>query len=65
MNMPRQWMTMTGPAVPLRKFLFADLVAHATKMLGNLVTSVGVLGAGASCNVIESAHRLKFVMRFA
>jgi len=65
MNMPLQWMTMTGLAVPLGKFLFADLVAHVTKMLGNLVTSVGVLGANAYCNVIKSVHRLKSVMRFA
>lgn len=65
MNMPPQWMTMTGPAAAFGKSFFVALVAHATKMLGNLVTPVGLSGANGYCNVIKSVHRLKFVMRFA
>ena len=65
MNMPLQWMTMAGLAVPSGKLLFADLIAPVTKMLGNLVTSVGALGVNAYCDVIKSVHRLKSVMRVA
>ena len=47
-----------------RELRIAYLVAHVTKVLGNLVTFAGVLGANAYCKVTNSAHRLKFVMRF-
>lgn len=65
MSMPLRWITMSQLGAALvGGVLLADLVAHATKVLGNLVTLVGVLGANPHCNAMKPVHRSKFVMQF-